>query len=59
MCLIPLFFINVSNSALVNCVPLSVTNAFGNLCVTNIECKCSIVAVDVAAVRALTSSHFE
>ena len=32
MCYIPLFLMNVSNSILVNCVPLSVTNGFSNPC---------------------------
>ena len=56
---IPLFFMKASNSALVNCGPLSVTRLRGRLCVANMECKCWIVTIEVVADSGFTSSHLE
>ena len=50
-----IFFMNDSNSVLVNGVPLSVMNICGRSCVAKMERRCSIVTAEVAAVSVFTT----
>jgi hypothetical protein len=56
---IPFFLVKLSNSSLVNGVPLSLTIVSGMLCVANIIHNFSIAAVDVAELTTCTSMYFE
>ena len=50
---------NLSNSADVNCVPLSETNVSGNPYLANILLNSQMVAVDVIVFICITSGHLE